>query len=523
MTDVTMPQADAEVPKGHPPGLYMMFFAEMWERFSFYGMRALLVFYVAQLFMVAQDGAALYYGAYTALVYATGIFGGYVADRVLGFRRSILLGGLVMAAGMFTLIIYDQSYFLTGLAMIVVGNGLFKPNISSLVGKLYKEGDPRRDSGFTIFYMGINIGALIAPLLCAGISNMFPVEVPLDQLAPGTEISPEWQAAGVASLPDYRWGFGLAGFGMLIGLLTFYVGQHRLGDKGLPPQGREGALPIAGVLVGCAVLVPGVYFLIANREVAGYILGGLALAMVSYIVLTALRLIREGDRPGGHRMFALIILLVANTVFWSCFEQAGNSLNFFARDHVNNPSWFLPEWFQSVNPIYIVLLAPVFAWLWLWLDKRKLNPSIPVKFGLALVQVGLGFGVCLLAISTADPDYRTVFILMFLLYFLHTTGELCLSPVGLSMVTKLAPPNMTGLIMGAWFLSIACANFVAGLLSALAGTLDQAALAAGEIPRDAALNAYQSTFELILWYALGSGALLLIFAKPINKLMHGIK
>lgn len=509
--------------KGHPPGLYMMFFAELWERFCFYGMRALLAIYVAQLFLVEQSDASIYYGAYASLVYATGIFGGYVADKVLGFRRSILVGGLIMAGGMFTLVVKEQDAFLIGLAMIVVGNGLFKPNISSLVGKLYEEGDPRRDSGFTIFYMGINIGALIAPLLCAGISNMFPIEVALDQLPPGMEIKPEWQEAGVATLADYRWGFGLAGAGMLLGVLTFWFGQHRLGDKGLAPAGTNQRLNMTYVVLGCAVLVPGVYLLIANREVVGYILGGLALAIVGYIVSTALKMFKEGDKVGGQRMFALIILLLANTVFWSCFEQAGNSLNFFARDHVSNPSWFLFEWFQSVNPAYIVMFGSVFAWLWLWLAKKNLNPSIPTKFGLGLVQVGLGFGVCLWAISMAGDDFRTPFVLMFLLYFLHTTGELCLSPVGLSMVTKLAPPRMTGLIMGAWFLSIACANFVAGLLSALAGSIDEDALEAGSIPKDEALAAYGDTYQLIFWYAIGAGCLLLLFSKPINKLMHGIK
>ncbi len=524
MTDANQVLDVQDLPEKQPPGLYMMFFAELWERFCYYGMRALLAVYVAQLFMVQQSDASLKYGAFTALIYATGTFGGYVADKVLGFRRTILLGGLIMAAGEFLLIVFDQTTFLYGLALIVVGNGLFKPNISSLVGKMYGENDPRRDSGFTIFYMGINIGALIAPVICAGVSNMFPVQVPLDQLPPGMEVTEEWRAAGFAELPDYRWGFGLAGVGMLLGLATFWFFRHLLHGQGEPPANRRGPVPVLLVLVGCAVLTPLIYFLIADELWAGRILLGLAILAVVYIVAMALKYIANGETQIGQRMFALVILLFANSVFWSCFEQAGNSLNFFARDHVSNPSWFSFEYFQSVNPVYIVLLGPVFAWLWIRLSKANANPSIPAKFGLGLIQVGLGFGVILGAIALAGPDARTPFLLLFLLYLLHTTGELCISPVGLSMVTKLAPPSMTGLIMGAWFLSISSGNFVAGIISAIAGGSEAEGGADAASPTgEAALTTYSDTYEFVMWYAIGAGVVMLLLAKPINKLMHGIK
>ena len=488
------------VPKGHPPGLYMMFFAELWERFCFYGMRALLALYVVQQFGKAQEEASLSYGAFTALVYATGIFGGYVADRVLGFRRSILLGGLIMALGEFMLLIPTETAFLGGLATIVVGNGLFKPNISSLVGKLYGEDDPRRDSGFTIFYMGINVGALAAPVLCAAVSHYM-----------GTV-----GADGVV-VPDYRWGFGMAGAGMLLGLVTFLIGGGLLKGEGGPPKDRNPMTALTVVVVGCAATVPAIFFLLSNKEVAFYLLLTLAAGVVGYLLYTGVTL----GKVVRQRITALIVLLFANALFWACFEQAGNSLNFFAQNHVGNREvlgvTFLFEWFQSVNPVYIVLFGPVFAWLWVWLARRKLNPSIPTKFGLGLVQVGLGFGVILLAIDWFESRSLAMFVQLFLVYFLHTTAELCISPVGLSMVTKLAPAHITGLVMGAWFLSISMGNYVAGMFSAIAGS---AVSVEGE---GAPLSGYTSAFQPIFWMAIIAGVALLVLSRPLNKLMHGIK
>ncbi|MBI5852632.1 MAG: peptide MFS transporter [Planctomycetes bacterium] len=498
----------------------MMFFAELWERFCYYGMRALLAVYVAQLFMVAKADAALIYGAYTSLVYAVGIFGGYVADKVLGYRRSILLGGLIMAAGCFTLTLKDTNAFLWGLSLIVVGNGLFKPNISTLVGKLYAPGDPRRDGGFTIFYMGINIGALIAPLLCTAVSNWFPIEVTPAELPPGFTPDPEQiLPSGMILLPDYRWGFGMAGAGMLLGLVTFLLFRRTLGDKGLVPANRTSPVWFCAVLAGCAAATPGVYFLLARDDIATKLLLVLAGGMVSWFVTLGIKLIRAGDRAGGQRLFAFILLLAANALFWASFEQAGNSLNFFARDHVSNPGWWKFTYFQSVNSGFIVLLGPVFAVLWVVLSRIGRNPSIPAKFGLALVQVGLGFLICNWAITMAGPDFRTPFVMLFLVYFIHTTGELCISPVGLSMVTKLAPAHMTGVAMGAWFLSIACGNNLAGILSSQAvGALEK-----GEVTGASALAAYTTTYTSIAWFAIGAGALYFLLSKPMNKLMHGIK
>ena len=522
MTDAS----SVPVEKGHPPGLWILFFAELWERFCFYGMRALLAVYVADLFLVQQSEASAVYGAFTALIYATGIFGGVIADRVLGFRRSIVLGGLVMAAGCFLLVVRDKDMFLLGLSLLIVGNGLFKPNISSLVGKLYAPGDPRRDGGFTIFYMGINIGALLAPLACASVSRLFPKQVPLAELPPGMEGNEnyaQWVQAGFAELPDYRWGFLLAGIGILLGVVTLWVFRRLLGDQGHPPKGREGFGSTATVALGCVLLTPLVYLLIANDTIAGYILLALAATVVAYLMRFAMQRLRDGDRVGSQRIFALLALLLANTVFWSAFEQAGNSLNFFARDYVHmvtlpgTSKVFDFEWFQSVNSLFIILLGPLFAVTWVWLDQRRRNPSIPVKFGIGVVCVGLGFGVLLWAMSGAGMQGRVTFWALVALYLVHTIGELCISPVGLSMVTKLAPASMTGLVMGAWFLSISYGNFLAGKISASAATVN--AEVVGGVP----MSNYYTSYTFVLWYALIAGGICLVLAKPINKWMHGIK
>ena len=495
------------VPKGHPPGLYMMFFAELWERFCYYGMRALLALYVVQQFHKPQEEASLSYGAFTALVYATGIFGGYIADRVIGYRRSIILGGLVMAAGEFCLLVPSEPMFLLGLAGIVVGNGLFKPNISTLVGKMYEPGDPSRDSGFTIFYMGINVGALIAPIACVAVSYWM-----------GT---PMFEADGVTAImkdgaqlvePDYRWGFGMAGAGMLLGIGVFYMGGALLQGKGGVPEGKEGPIWTVITTAGCLVLAPCVYLLLANKEVAGYLLLSLSAFMIAFLLYSGVKL----GSVVLQRIFALIILLFINALFWACFEQAGNSLNFFAQDHIGQQGFFKFEWFQSVNPVYIIALAPVFAWLWVYLARTNKNPSIPAKFGLGLIQVGIGFGVCLMAISAFESNSTGMFLSLFLVYLFHTTGELCVSPVGLSMVTKLAPAHMTGMVMGAWFLSISMGNYVAGIFSALAGE----GAPEGE---GAPLSGYVGAYTPILYMSIGVGVLLLILSRPINKLMHGVK
>ncbi len=491
---------------GHPRGLFVLFFAELWERFCYYGMRALLVFHLIGIFQKSSADAAVVYGAYTALVYALGVFGGYVADRLLGYRRSIMLGGTIMAVGCFTLLSHDETTFMIGLATIIVGNGLFKPNISTLVGKLYKQGDPRRDSGFTIFYMGINLGAFLAPIFCARISRWMS-----ELIDPVTALT----------VPDYRYGFMLAGIGMVLGIVVFGFGGNTLKGKGEAPPERKGISTLLAVFLGCVATVPLMYALLRRKNEVGIALGILGAGIALYLFFFALK----SDKVTKERIFALLILLLCNVAFWASFEQAGNSLNIFAANHIQHLhiaafDWtMLPEDFQSVNAILIVLLGPVFALMWVKLDKVGANPSIPAKFGLALIQVGLGFGLLLLGMQTADQAGTIPWSWLAGLYLIHTTGELCLSPVGLSMVTKLAPEKMTGMVMGAWFVSIACANYGAGLFSKIAGSVEIADDAKGPT----ALAGYVEAFTPILYMAVAVGVALFIASRAVNKLMHGVK
>jgi POT family proton-dependent oligopeptide transporter len=487
---------------GHPKALWQLSNIEMWERFSYYGMRALLAVYVATTFFStygdqANAQASLVYGGYTALVYATGIIGGYIADHVLGYQRSILLGAIIMAAGLFILLIEDLHWFLVGLALIVAGNGLFKPNISTMIGKLYQPGDVRRDSGFTIFYMGINLGAFIAPFITA---------------------------AWIGATWGMKWGFFAAGIGMILSTLFMEVAKKSLGPIGRPGEGKDGWGRFFLVGLGAVALAVMVYFLLSESEILGYLLVGIMLALMAYFILAG---IRSGDKVQLHRYIAMLILFLANACFWALFEQAGSSMNFFAREFVTPMFGSMESWqaggfgiFQSLNPLYILLFAPLFAAVWPWLEKRNMNPSIPRKFALGLIQVALGFLVLVFAIGNMQNAAGMVpWIFLALCYLLHTTGELCLSPIGLSMVTKLAAEKETGMAMGGWFLSIAMAQYVAGIFAAIAsgGGGGHGAVAG------AGLAQYSETYMLLFWIGLGFGIAYLLVAPLINKLMHGVK
>ncbi len=487
---------------GHPKALWNLFGTEFWERFMYYGMRAMLAVHVAAQFFAhlsgaeAREQASLTYGGFTSLVYMTGIVGGYVADRILGYQRSIMLGGVLMALGSLMLMAPDLTTFIAGLAVIVVGNGLFKPNISSMVGKLYAPGDARRDSGFTIFYMGINAGALVAPIICATL---------------------------IGQKFGYRWGFFAAAMGMLLGLVIFQALKGWLGHVGSAPEGKKGWGPVFLVLAGAAVLVAPVYVLLSKSDVLQFVLIGMMAALVLYFLWSG---VKSGERVQLHRYIAMLILFIANILFWSLFEQAGSSLNFLAQDHVRMPDISIFGWqptfeiFQSVNPVFIILLAPLFASLWVKLDKADWNPSIPRKFAFGLVGAALGFYVLVFAIRhMADDGYKISWIWLTLTYLIHTMGELCLSPIGLAMVTKLARPQETGLAMGGWFLSIAMANFVAGRIAAIASGGGEAGVTGGA----AALAQYGNTFNMMFWLGLGCAALFFLLSPLINKLMHGVK
>jgi len=471
---------------GHPIGLYVLFFTELWERFNFYGMRALLIFYMTKSFLFKDGFASLSYGAYNGLVYATPLIGGMLADRLLGYRRAIMLGGVLMAMGMFGLALPGFNVipkgmvsFYVALGLIICGNGFFKPNISTMVGTLYKQGDPRRDGAFTIFYMGINIGAFLGPLLCGLIG----------------------EAKG------YHWAFGLAGCGMVLGLICFVTFRRLIGDKGMPPRVealREPSLigiPKEWTLYLVILLaVPVAAFLVSKPEfvekLAAPVIGGLFLL---YVVWEALRS-SSVDRGG---IFVILILSLFSVMFWACFEQAGSSLNLFADRHVNRTifGWEIPaSVFQSVNAAFIVLLAPIFAWLWVRLNKAGLEPSSPIKFVLALFQMSLGFMALVVAAKQATGSVKASLLLLIVAYFFHTTGELCLSPVGLSMVTKMAPVRLAGLLMGLWFLCTAFAHIVAGALASKTATWG-----------------FEQMFRVIVYSSAAAGVALLVLSPIVKK------
>jgi POT family proton-dependent oligopeptide transporter len=479
---------------GHPRPLWMLFMSEFWERFAFYGMRwALTLYIVAQFHNGDASGeapAARIYGAYLALVYATAIFGGYVADRVIGYQRSILVGAVIMAAGLFMITVPNETIFKLGLATIIAGNGLFKPNISTMVGKLYSVSDPRRDSGFTIFYMGINAGAFIAPILTGWFAE---------------------KVFGSAGTPAYKVVFIATGIGMLISLVWFYFGRKQLGTVGRPAEGTENRGRVLAVGVAALAAIPVIFFLLTMGAAAlGWILGVMFIALCVLILVEG---IREG-KVERDRAIAMLIIFVFNVMFWMFFEQAGSSFNFLAEKIVDRDfgGWIFPvAWFQSINPIGILVLAPVFAWLWVKLGK--MNPSIPRKFGLGLTANGLAFLLLMFALSSLVNDAGLIpFWTLTSVYLIQTVGELCLSPIGLSMVTKLAPVRLVGFGMGGWFLSTGIGNNLSGIF---------AGHVSGEVgmSTDSALAGYTFGF----WALLSAGVVLLLVAPLIQRLMHGVK
>ena len=481
---------------GHPRGLFLLFFAEMWERFSYYGMRAILIFYLTKHFLFGEDRAYLLYGAYTSLVYITPVIGGYLADRFLGPRKAVLAGGLFIAFGHFLIAVtegpggQDPVYlngFYLALASIIVGTGFLKANISVLVGELYPRDDARRDPAFSIFYMGINAGGAIGPLVCGLLGETM----------------------------GWGWGFGAAGVGMLLGLVMFVWLTPWLLGKGEPPAPQQLRAPaVAGVsqewtiYLGAILGVAAIWFVIRYAELLGYALLAFAALTVIYIVWRTLGTLGKIDRD---RMFAALFLIALNPLFWGLFEQTGSSLNIFTDRNVDRTvlGWDIPaSMFQSVNSIFIILLAPLFAVLWTFLDKRRLEPSSPAKFGIGLILCGAGFLVLVAGAAMAGQDL-TPLLFVILIYLFRTMAELCFSPVGLSAMTRLSVPNMVGLVMGTWFLAMAAGNFIAGLIARATGSGDANGVAQ-------VLDVYSR----IGWFSIGVGVIVLLVSPMITRLMH---
>jgi proton-dependent oligopeptide transporter, POT family len=433
--------------KSHPQALYYLFFAELWERFSYYGMRALLVLYIVQKFYSelaradADEIAYSIYAAFGALVYATPVIGGMIADKFLGYRKSIITGGIMMAIGLFMMASeISPLFFYGGLGFLVTGNGLFKPNISSMVGSLYAPGDPRRDAGFTIFYMGINLGAWISPLICGWVAY-------------------NW---------GWAYGFGIAGIGMVLGLVVFQFGINTgvFEDKGLAPVSQANSEKVLGFsksfwsIVLSFVSVPFLTFLIYKSELSGYLLYCI-LALVVFIVGKSFLEITRAER---EKIIAIFILAVFSTIFWAFFEQAGSTITLFAERNVDLVFMNAAQT-NSINPFYIIVLAIPFSMLWTWLSTKRMNPYTPVKFALGIAQLGLGFLVFAFGARFANEAAMVPVSFLLIGYLLITTGELFISPIGLSMVTRLSPARVVSFMMGVWFLSISFAHYIAGIIA----------------------------------------------------------
>ncbi|MFR9650423.1 MAG: peptide MFS transporter [Rikenellaceae bacterium] len=455
----------------HPKGLYLLFATEMWERFSYYGMRALFILYMTQALLFDKELASMIYGNYTGLVFLTPLLGGYIADRFWGNRRSIYVGALVMALGQFMLFLSASSLdnldlavwlMVGGLFLSVMGNGLFKPNISTMVGQLYAPNDKRLDSAYTIFYMGINLGATIAPLWCGLVGNTG---------------NPE----------DFRWGFLSACVGMIIGILVFrlYMNRYLVDSQGqaiggVPKplvKGGEESQPIrwfsARNMVTLALFVVLTILFAVGFDISTSTLMSadwLGAFIYSSTVVMPIYIFTDPSLSRVERMRIGVIYIIAFFVvfFWSAFEQAGAALTFFADEQTNRVifGWEMPaSYFQSLNPIFVVTLAPLFAALWAWLGRRNMEPSSPLKQALGLFLLSLGYLIIAFGVSGVEGDTKVSMMWLVSLYFIHTMGELCLSPIGLSMVNQLAPVRFASLLMGVWFLSMSAANKFSGVLS----------------------------------------------------------
>lgn len=494
---------------GHPKGLFVLFFTEMWERFSFYSMRAFLVLYMTQALAFSPRIASEIYGAYLGFVYAATFIGGLLADRLLGQRKCIVIGGFMMAGAQFILaghsllisapvgdaevLTRDTSLFaglemmlFLGMGMLSAGNGFFKPNISTIVGSLYEQGDARRDGAFTIFYMGINIGAFLA-----GFSG---------------EAAQRW---------GWHWGFLLAGSGMLLGQIIFFFGRKYLVGKGLPPARKGQGIETSGnalktvssVMIGIVILVPVMAYLMSRPAWVQGLAVWIAGPIVAYLLWEALR----GTREERGRMIVIIVLCSFSMMFWGFFELAASTINLFTDEKVDRVLPIVGEMSSSfltasINPFLIVLLGIPFAKLWVWLDKRRMEPSSPLKFSLGIAQLGAGFFVMYLGALQAGETGKCNIFFIVLGFFLHTTGELCLSPVGLSTITKLSPARFVGMFMGVWFLASALGNVFAGRL---AGSVET--------------EGFAGIFWLIAIISFGAAAFLLLLVVPLKRMMHGVK
>ncbi|MGK6318587.1 peptide MFS transporter [Sphingomonas sp. DT-204] len=487
--------ANAKTFLGHPRGLYMLFFAEMWERFSYYGMRAILVFYLTKHFLLGDQPSYAIYGAYTALVYITPVIGGMIADRYLGARKAVLAGGAFIAFGHLLIALVEGPHGMRGgylggfylaLAAIIVGTGFLKGNISVLVGQLYARDDMRRDPAFSIFYMGINLGGFLGPIVVGYLGERV----------------------------GWSWGFGAAGIGMILGLVVFVLFQRELHGAGEPPSREALKAPVVPGLsrewatyLAAALGVLAIGWVIQYQNAVGWALVAFALVTFVYVLYRAVATLPRVER---NRVFAALYLIALCPLFWALFEQQGSSLNIFTDRSVDRVyfGWEVPaSLFQSINSVFIILCAPMFAGLWTWLNKRDFEPTAAFKFGIGLILVGVGFFAVIVGAGTGR-DGLTPAMYVILLFFFHSAAELCFSPVGLSSMTRLSIPSMTGLMMGSWFLAMAAGNFLAGLIAQATGA------------EGAGVEGMLDVYAKIGWWSIGIGVIALAAAPFVTRLMH---
>jgi POT family proton-dependent oligopeptide transporter len=487
---------------GHPRGLATLFFTEMWERFSYYGMRAILILFMTAPLAMGGLGfdsatAGPVYGLYTSMVYLTALPGGWFADRVIGQQRAVLVGGIIIMFGHIALAMEGIPFFLLGLFLVIFGTGLLKPNISTIVGQLYSKDDVRRDSGFSLFYMGINLGGFFAPLVCSFLAQKPWFRAHLES----------W---GLDPNRSWHWGFAAAAVGMLFGIVQYVLGSKYLRGAGKEPgdplaPGRR-RMALAGLL---AVLIGGaaVLMIAGNSAIAAMATVNATMAFIllgtSVLFFAWLLTVGSRDRDERKRHLIIFVLFLGAAVFWSAFEQAGSTLNLFAQDSTARTLLGIrieAGQLQSVNSLWIILLAPVFAWLWLKLGKYE--PSTPAKFAYGLFFLALGFAILIPAAQFAAGGGRVSPMWLIMTYLFHTIGELCLSPVGLSAMTKLAPMRYAGLMLGVWFLAASVGNFIGGNVAAFydAFTTDQ-------------------IFTAVTIFVLACCALLLLVVRPIKRML----
>lgn len=492
MTTLSTTAAQSFEATRQPKALYYLFFAELWERFSFYGLRALLMLYMTRELLFSDSTSYGIYGAYCALVYASPMIGGYLADNFLGNRRAVFIGSFIIAAGHITLAMSFKNSLYYGLAFLVVGTGFFKANISSLLGQFYFKDDPRRDSGFTIFYMGINIGGFLAPLVCGYIGETY----------------------------GWGYGFGMAAIGMLIGAVVFYSGNQTFGKVGTPPDPKALDKPLFlglsinyVILIGALLMVPLGAYILQNYEAFGNFLNIFGIiAFGSLLVLTF-----KCNAEERRCLLTLLFMYIFVLCYFAAFEQVGSSINLFAERNIDRQvlGFTIPaSWSQMLNPLFIILMSPLVSKIWSTLAKKNKEPLTPIKFSIGLILAGMGFYCLTVGIGQATPSGLVDIGWLVGGTLLFTLGELCVSPVGLSMVTKLAPARFTSLMMGAFFLSIAFSNHVAATIARVFGAPEGLNLS---LDKMASLISFGNIFLFVAKFAFVAGIIVVIVTPLVRK------